>query len=61
MTAPRAIAMETLALDVAIGGSELGRCVPAQAFAGNGHLVAALCHPGDNWTDCSLIVKGPEC
>ena len=42
-----------------IGGSELGHSVLAQALAGNGYLVAALRHPGDNWQDRSLIEKSP--
>ncbi len=43
-----------------IGGIELGHSVLAQALARNGYLVAALCHPGDNWQDRSLMEKSPE-
>jgi predicted dienelactone hydrolase len=43
-----------------LGGSELGHSHLAEALAARGYLVAALRHPGDNWTDGSLFKKGPE-
>ena len=43
-----------------LGGSELGHSRLAEALAARGYLVAALRHPGDNWTDSSLINKTPE-
>ena len=42
------------------GGSELAHSSLAQALARSGYLVAALRHPGDNWTDKSLMEKTPE-
>lgn len=42
------------------GGSELGHSRLAEALAAHGYLVAALRHPGDNWTDASMLEKTPE-
>lgn len=49
-----------IVLSHGLGGSELGHGRLAEALAAHGYLVAALRHPGDNWTDSSLITKTPE-
>jgi len=40
------------------GGHELGHHNLATRLAADGHLVAALRHPGDNWEDRSMITSG---
>lgn len=49
-----------IVLSHGLGGSELGHGRLAEALAAHGYLVAALRHPGDNWTDSSLINQTPE-
>ena len=49
-----------IVLSHGLGGSELGHSRLAEALAARGYLVAALRHPGDNWTDNSLLAKTPE-
>jgi predicted dienelactone hydrolase len=41
------------------GGTELNHHSLATRLAGEGYLVAAVRHPGDNWQDRSMIMSGP--
>ena len=41
-----------------LGGSEMNHHNLATHLAGDGYLVAALRHPGDNWEDRSMISSG---
>ena len=58
--APEPTVKGLIMLSHGAGGSELGHSRLAEALARDGYLVAALRHPGDNWTDSSLLEKSPE-
>jgi len=58
--APEPAVKGLIMLSHGTGGSELGHSRLAEALARAGYLVAALRHPGDNWTDSSLLEKTPE-
>jgi predicted dienelactone hydrolase len=58
--APEPTVKGLIMLSHGTGGSEISYSRLAEALAGQGYLVAALRHPGDNWQDQALLEKTPE-